>query len=78
VAEISSGRNLTLSLVHPRLGRGTNFGQRVTGHTPGRIDQNGTVHAVRVVPVALQSKSLVSEELVIIEFKDIIKYYRIV
>jgi len=39
----SSGRNLTLSLVHPRLGWGENFGQRVTGHTPGRIDRNGTV-----------------------------------
>ena len=34
---------MTLSLVHPQLGWGTNFGQCVTGHTPGRIDRNGTV-----------------------------------
>ena len=29
---------------HTRIGRGRNFVHLVTGHTPGRINRNGTVH----------------------------------
>ena len=43
LASPMAGRILDLVPGHTNIGRGQNFVHLVTGHTPGRINRNGTV-----------------------------------